>query len=108
MRQNKKAPYFAQICRPYLRSVPMRKRDIHGSTPPFLLSPWVPLGTEVSCCASRKWPSTQAISTPPAQKLTQAPQRRLALTNSLRRTDTKHNLGCMVSTYCRPIEDLGP
>ncbi|KAF5522201.1 hypothetical protein CGCA056_v006461 [Colletotrichum aenigma] len=50
----------------------MRKRDIHGSTPPFLLSPWVPLGTE----------------------------RRLALTNSLRRTDTKHNLGCMVSTYC--------
>ncbi|KAF4881859.1 hypothetical protein CGCF415_v013797 [Colletotrichum fructicola] len=78
MRQNKKAPYFAQICRPYLRSVPMRKRDIHGSTPPFLLSPWVPLGTE----------------------------RRLALTNSLRRTDTKHNLGCMVSTYCRPIEDL--
>ncbi|KAF4807340.1 hypothetical protein CGCSCA4_v001998 [Colletotrichum siamense] len=40
MRQNKKAPYFAQICRPCLRSVPMRKRDIHGSTPPFLLSPW--------------------------------------------------------------------
>ncbi|KAF4925745.1 hypothetical protein CGCVW01_v003391 [Colletotrichum viniferum] len=78
MRQNKKAPYFAQICRPCLRPVPMRKRDIHGSTPPFLLSPWVPLGTE----------------------------RRLALTNSLRRTDTKHNLGCMVSTYCRPIEDL--
>ncbi|KAL3293987.1 hypothetical protein RB213_015295, partial [Colletotrichum asianum] len=46
MRQNKKAPYFAQICRPCLHSVPMRKRDIHGSTPPFLLSPWAPLGTE--------------------------------------------------------------
>ncbi|EQB44771.1 hypothetical protein CGLO_16442 [Colletotrichum gloeosporioides Cg-14] len=39
MRQNKKALYFAQIRRPCLRSVPMRKRDIHGSTPPFLLSP---------------------------------------------------------------------
>ncbi|KAF5498878.1 hypothetical protein CGCF413_v007293 [Colletotrichum fructicola] len=74
MRQNKKAPYFAQICRPYLRSVPMRKRDIHGSTPPFLLSPWVPLGTE----------------------------RRLALTNSLRRTDTKHNLGCMLQNSVVP------